>query len=69
MKILETTIRHRAFDDMWMMLARVPDYENAYRHRNEEQKWTTYTPDLWIIVDVKSDKNNLRLKKERKTHE
>lgn len=64
MKVLETAIRHRTYDDMWMMMAKVPDYENAYRFRNEEQKWTTLTPSIWIIVDVKPDKNNLRTKKD-----
>lgn len=67
MRIFETEIKHRAYDDMWMLMARVPDYENSYRHRNEENRMVTWTPDMWIIIDVKSDKNHLRLHKKGKT--
>lgn len=63
MKILETALKHRAYDDMWMLLGKTPDYENSYRHRNEDNKMTTLTPDIWIILDVQADRNKLRMKK------
>jgi hypothetical protein len=66
MKILQTEIRHRVFDDMWMLMGQVPDYDNIYRYRNEDQKMTSLIPTIWIILDVHFDRNKLRLKK-RKT--
>ena len=63
MKILDTAVKHRTFDDMWMLMGKTPDYENSYRHRGEDGKMTTWTPDIWVILDVKADKNKLRMKK------
>ena len=63
MKILEAEIKQRSFDGMWMLMVKTPDYENIYKYRNEEGKLTTYTPHVWIIADVKRDKNQLRIKK------
>lgn len=60
MKILETAVRHRVFDDMWMLMAKVPDYDNTYRYRNEDNRMVSWTPEIWIVLDVKADKNKLR---------
>jgi hypothetical protein len=63
MKIFETAQKQREYDGMWMLLGRVPDYENSYKHRGEDGKWTTLTPSTWIIMDVKSNKADLRSRK------
>lgn len=69
MKILETTLRHREFDNSWMLMGKVPDYDNSYRHKNEDGKMVTLTPTMWIILDVNKDKNKLRRRKRKPTNE
>jgi hypothetical protein len=68
MKILETAIRQRTFDGMWMLLIKTLDYDNTYRYRGEDDKFTSWTPTMWIIADVKSEKEQLRFKKERTSY-
>lgn len=64
-KILETEVKHRKFDDVWMLYGKILDHDNTYRYRNEEGRMVSYVPEMWIILDVKSDKNKLRKKGKR----
>lgn len=63
MKILETAPKRREYDDMWMLMGKIPDYDNTYRYLDEDNRMTSYTPNVWIILDVKSDKDQLRIKR------
>ena len=60
MKIIETHIKKREFDNQWMLMGKVPDLENSYRHRNEEGRMVTLVPNMWIILDVNEEKNKLK---------
>lgn len=52
MKILETQIVQREFDQRWEKLARVLDRENTYHYVNENGIRSTLIPEKWITLEV-----------------
>lgn len=52
MKILETSVKKRAYDNKLMELSLVPDYDNTYYYNDNYGHKVSFTPTKWIITKV-----------------
>ena len=59
MKVHDIFVKQRGYDNLYMLLGKVLDYNNSYYHKNEADKYTTFVPYMWIILDVKSTEDQL----------
>lgn len=52
MNILETQLVQREYDGRWEYIAKIMDYDNAYKYSNESGTTMTLIPEKWITLKV-----------------
>lgn len=52
MKVLETCVKRRAYDNKLMELSMIPDYDNTYYYLDNYGHRVSHTPTKWIITKV-----------------
>lgn len=52
LEITETQFRQRAYDGKWERIAKIVDFDNAYRYTSEHGSTVTLIPERWVTIGV-----------------